>query len=50
MSIYQYPLKIDKDLMDKLRTVAENEGRSVNKQIEYIIRQFLISYDKGKNQ
>ena len=49
-NIYQYPLKIDRDLMDKLKSIANEEGRSVNKQIEFIIRQFLKSYENGNNQ
>lgn len=43
-NIYQYPLKIDKDLMEKLKVLSEKEGRSVNKQIEFLIRQFVNSY------
>lgn len=42
--IYQYPLKIDEDVMSELRKIAELEGRSINKQIEYIIRQYLLAY------
>ncbi|AXI27293.1 Arc family DNA-binding protein [Gemella sp. ND 6198] len=39
--IYQYPLKIDKELIDKLREIAKENGRSLNKEIEFIIRQYL---------
>lgn len=43
--IYQYPLKIDKQVIDNIRTFAEQDGRSLNKEIEYILRQYAI--DRG---
>lgn len=43
--IYQYPLKIDKQIIDNIRTFAEQDGRSLNKEIEYILRQYAI--DRG---
>ena len=43
--IYQYPLKIDKQIIDNIRTLAEQDGRSLNKEIEYILRQYAI--DRG---
>lgn len=43
--IYQYPLKIDKQIIDNIRTLAEQDGRSLNKEIEYILRQYTI--DRG---
>lgn len=49
-NIYQYPLKIDKDVIDSIREIAEIEGRSLNKQIEYVIRQYVQSYSQEKNQ
>ena len=47
--VYQYPLKIDSAVMEELRKVADEEGRSVNKQIEFIIRQYLKAY-QANNQ
>ena len=38
-----YPLRIDEDLMEQLKIAAKEEGRSVNKQIEFLIRQYLAS-------
>ena len=43
--IYQYPLKIDKQIIDNIRTLAKQDGRSLNKEIEYILRQYAI--DRG---
>lgn len=39
--IYQYPLKIDKEIIDTLRTIAKENSRSVNKEIEYALRQYI---------
>lgn len=36
-----YPLRIDESLMEQLKKVADEEGRSINKEIEFIIRQYL---------
>lgn len=44
-NIYQYPLKIDKQIIDNIRIFAEEDGRSLNKEIEYILRQYAI--DRG---
>ena len=36
-----YPLRIDEEVMKELKKVAYEEGRSVNKQIEYIVKKHL---------
>ena len=41
-----YPLRIDNELMDKTKKIAELEDRPVNKQIERIIRIFVEEYEK----
>lgn len=41
-----YPLRIDEKLMEKLKAIAESEGRSVNKQIEFILRKYVNSYQE----
>jgi hypothetical protein len=46
MSIYQYPLKIEKELIDQLRIIAENNSRSLNKEIEFAIKQYINSQKK----
>ena len=38
-----YPLRIDEEVMLALKEAAVEDGRSVNKEIEFIIRQFLKS-------
>ena len=44
-NVYQYPLKIDKQVIDNIRVFAEEDGRSLNKEIEQILRQYSI--DRG---
>lgn len=44
-NIYQYPLKIDKQVIDNIRVFAKQDGRSLNKEIEYILRQYI--WDRG---
>jgi hypothetical protein len=50
MAIYQYPLKIEKELIDKLRVIADNNSRSLNKEIEFIIKQYIISQTSPTNK
>lgn len=49
MGIYKnkaYTLRIDNELMDKLRKIAEKEDRPLSKQIERIIKQYIDNYEK----
>jgi hypothetical protein len=45
-----YPLRIDESLMEQLRKIADEEGRSINKEIEFIIRQYVKTYTSQNNQ
>lgn len=49
MDIYKYPLKIDKEVMEEIKKIAEEQGRSVNKQIEYILKEFVKRYNSSKS-
>ncbi len=40
-----YPLRINKDLMSKFKVVAAKNGRSVNKEIEILIKNAVSSYE-----
>lgn len=40
-----YPLRIDKELMEKFRVIAAENGRSVNKEIEFLVKQAVRSYE-----
>lgn len=41
-----YPLRVDKKLMAKFKVVAAEDGRSVNKEIEMLIKQAVQAYEK----
>lgn len=41
-----YSLRIDNDLMEKIRTIAEREDRAINKQIERMLRTEVEDYEK----
>ena len=41
-----YPLRIDKIIMDKFKVIAKNNGRSVNKEIEFILRGVVDAYEE----
>ncbi len=47
MSRKSFLLRIDQNLYDELESWAQQEMRSVNGQIEYILRQATLKY-KGK--
>lgn len=44
--INPYPLRIDEELMESIRKIAELNSRSVNKEIEYIIKKRIEEYKK----
>ena len=41
-----YPLRIDKTLMEKFKVIAKNNGRSVNKEIEFILKTVVADYEQ----
>ena len=41
-----YPLRLDNNLMDKLRKLAEQEDRPLSKQIERIVRKYIQAYEQ----
>lgn len=41
-----YPLRLDNNLMDKLRKLAEQEDRPLSKQIERIVREYIQTYEQ----
>lgn len=46
MQANAYPLRIDKSVMDKFKVIAKNNGRSVNKEIEFILKNVVSAYEK----
>ena len=44
--LYQTQLRLKDNTSDKLKFIAEQQCRSMNQQIEYIILQFIADYEK----
>ena len=43
--LLRYTLRIDRHLFKKFRYIAEYQGRSANKEIEYFIKQCIIAFE-----
>ena len=50
MSIKHFSIRLDEELLCNLRIVAKAEGRSANRQIIYIIKQYLKHCETYKIQ
>lgn len=42
-----YPLRVDKLIMEKFKIIASNNGRSVNKEIEMLMKQVITDYERS---
>jgi len=49
METTNFMLRISDELNEKLIKIAEKEGRSKNKQIEYILRNYVEQYESSNN-
>ncbi|MCM1055951.1 MAG: toxin-antitoxin system HicB family antitoxin [Bacteroides sp.] len=47
MSTVFFNLRIDEELNERLVRIAEEEGRSKNKQIEYILKEYVKKYEQS---
>ena len=50
MSTVFFNLRIDETLNDQLAKIAAEEGRSKNKQIEYILKEYVKNYLRSNNE
>lgn len=41
-----YPLRVERAVMEKFKVVASNHGRSVNKEIELLMKQAVADYER----
>lgn len=41
----QTGLRLDEEIYGKLKTLCNQEGRSINNMVEYIIRKYLADYE-----
>lgn len=44
--IQPYPLRIDEIVMAKAKSIAKENGRSLNKEIEFVLKQYVASYEQ----
>ena len=42
-----FTLRINDNIMQKIKNIAENEGRTANKQIERILKIYIEEYEKN---
>ena len=42
-----YPLRVDRTIMEKFKVIASNNGRSVNKEIEMLMKQVIADYEQN---
>lgn len=45
MQANPYPLRVDKVVMDKFKAVAADHGRSVNKEIEALMKEAILQFE-----
>ena len=45
-----YTLRIENELMEKTKKLAEKEDRPINKQIERIIREYINEYESRNGE
>ena len=45
-----YPLRVSEELMNKIAQIAEEEHRTRNKQIEYILEKYVEEYEKQQER
>lgn len=41
----KYTLRIPRELLEKIKYAAEFEGRSANKQIEFLIKKYIAEFE-----
>ena len=50
MDIINFNLRITEELNEQLVKIAKEQGRSKNKQIEYILKQYVQKYNQDKKE
>lgn len=41
----RYTLRVTQELLDKIRYIAEENGRSANKEIEQLLKKYIADYE-----
>lgn len=45
-----YPLRIEKEILEKSKYIAKNNGRSLNKEIEFILKNNIQEYEQNHGE
>lgn len=45
-----FTLRINKNLMDKIRSISERNKRSANKEIEFVLEQYVSEFEKANGK
>lgn len=45
-SVPPFSLRLPDELMEKVRVLAAKNKRSINKEIEYVLEQYIADYEK----
>ena len=45
-----FVLRLPAKINEKIKEIAKEEGRSKNKEIEYILRMYIKEYEKGNQE
>lgn len=45
-----YPLRLDEDLFLKIQKISKLSSRSINREIEFILAQFVNNYEKENGE
>lgn len=48
--INPYPLRIDETVFEKIRFIAIEDGRSINKEIEFILKKYVDEFESGNGE
>jgi hypothetical protein len=48
--IIKFSLRVDSDTYKKVQHIADDNSRSINGQLDYIIRSFIKDYEKIKGE
>lgn len=41
-----YPLRVDKNIFEKFKVIAKENGRSINKEIEMMMKNIIVKYEE----
>lgn len=50
MAKSSYPLRLDEEIMEKIKILSEQNSRSLNKQLEFIVKNYLNDYEKTNGE